>query len=78
MLIRFVSYIQLAPPLIAEIIMTTTMTIVFTSSRLFNLLFNIVRCSKNEYTALLKINKELFQPHPRSLSKREGGRAFSY
>lgn len=68
MLIRFVSYIQQAPPLIAGIIMTTTMTIVFTSSRLFNLLFNIVRCSKNEYTALLKINKELF--------KTEGERMF--
>lgn len=37
------------------------MTIVFANSRLFNLLFNIVRCSRNEYTALLKINKELFQ-----------------
>jgi len=54
------------------------MTIVFTSSRLFNLLFNIVRCSKNEYTALLKINKELFQPHPRSLSKREGGQTLFF
>lgn len=45
------------------------MTIAFTSSRLFNLLFNIVRCSKNEYTALLKINKELF--------KTEGKRMFT-
>ena len=44
MLIRFICYIQLAPPLIAGIIMTTTIISVAKLITLYMLLFNIVVC----------------------------------
>lgn len=54
MLIRFICYIQLAPPLITGIIMTATIFIAIAEMTLLLLFFNIVVCCTTNIPPLIK------------------------